>query len=55
MAFWLSDPENGQGNLRSAVNLAVLRTLNEAGVGIPFPQRVARHVPPDPATAAPRS
>jgi len=55
VAFWLSDPENGQGNLRSAVNLAVLRTLNEAGVGIPFPQRVVHHVPPDPATAAPRS
>ncbi len=38
--FWLDDPENGQNNLRSAVNLAILRTLNEADVGIPFPQRV---------------
>lgn len=55
VAFWMADPENGQGNLRSAVNLAVLRTLNEAGVGIPFPQRVVHHRPPDPAPAAPRS
>ncbi|MFN7725118.1 MAG: mechanosensitive ion channel family protein [Rubrivivax sp.] len=40
--FWIADPENGQGNVRSAVNLAVLQTLNEAGVDIPFPQRVVR-------------
>ncbi len=38
--FWISDPENGQGNVRSAVNLRVLATLNEHGVEIPFPQRV---------------
>jgi small-conductance mechanosensitive channel len=44
--FWMCDPENGQGNLRSEVNLTVLRTLAEAGVGIPFPQRVMH-----PATA----
>lgn len=40
--FWISDPENGQGNVRSAVNLAVLATLNARGVEIPFPQRVMR-------------
>ena len=40
--FWIADPENGQGNVRSAVNLAVLAALNEAGVDIPFPQRVVR-------------
>ena len=38
--FWIADPENGQGNARSAVNLAILRTLNERGVNIPYPQRV---------------
>jgi small-conductance mechanosensitive channel len=42
--FWIADPENGQGNVRSAVNLSVLRALDEAGVEIPFPQRVVRHV-----------
>ena len=44
IAFWIADPENGQGNVRSEVNLAILRTLGEAGVEIPFPQRVIRAV-----------
>jgi small-conductance mechanosensitive channel len=38
--FWISDPENGQGNVRSDVNLAVLDLLNGSGIEIPFPQRV---------------
>jgi small-conductance mechanosensitive channel len=46
--FWICDPENGQGNVRSAVNLALLDTLNAAGVEIPFPQRVMRTLPPAP-------
>ena len=51
--FWISDPENGQGNVRSAVNLAVLRALNERGIEIPFPQRVFHALPP-PAPPAPQ-
>ena len=50
--FWMADPENGQDNLRSAVNLAILRTLGEAGVGIPYPQRVVHQIPADPLIAA---
>jgi small-conductance mechanosensitive channel len=42
IAFWVLDPENGQGNVRSDVNLAILRVLGAAGVEIPFPQRVVR-------------
>jgi len=42
IAFWIGDMENGQGNVRSDVNLALLRCLNEQGVEIPFPQRVVR-------------
>lgn len=42
--FWLGDPENGQMNARSDVNLAILRCLNELKVDIPFPQRVL-HLP----------
>jgi small-conductance mechanosensitive channel len=38
--FWIRDPENGQGNVRSDVNLAVLDLLASEGVEIPFPQRV---------------
>lgn len=46
VAFWIADPEAGQLGARSAVNLAVLDTLNRLGVDIPFPQRVVRHLPP---------
>jgi small-conductance mechanosensitive channel len=40
IAFWIADPQFGDGNVRSDVNLAVLRLLNRLGVEIPFPQRV---------------
>jgi small-conductance mechanosensitive channel len=43
--FWILDPENGQGSVRSDVNLAVLALLNAEGVTIPFPQRVLRVEP----------
>ncbi|GAB4567580.1 MAG: mechanosensitive ion channel [Rhizobacter sp.] len=38
--FWIADPENGQGQVKSEVNLAMLDVLNAEGVEIPFPQRV---------------
>jgi len=38
--FWIRDPENGQGNVKSEVNLAVLDVLGREGIQIPFPQRV---------------
>jgi small-conductance mechanosensitive channel len=38
--YWIADPENGQQNLRSLVNLAILQSLREHGIEIPFPQRV---------------
>jgi small-conductance mechanosensitive channel len=47
IGFWISDPENGQTNVRSDVNLAVLDTLNMHGIEIPFPQQVT-HVRPAP-------
>jgi small-conductance mechanosensitive channel len=40
--FWIADPENGQGNARSDVNLAVLACLARLGVEIPYPQRDVR-------------
>jgi small-conductance mechanosensitive channel len=40
--FWIADPENGQGNVRSEVNRAILATLAARGVEIPYPQRVVR-------------
>jgi len=38
--YWMTDPENGQQNLRSGINLSVLKALRENGVEIPYPQRV---------------
>jgi small-conductance mechanosensitive channel len=43
--FWITDPENGQGNVRSEVNFAVLQVLNDQGIEIPYPQRVVHTVP----------
>jgi small-conductance mechanosensitive channel len=38
--FWIEDPQNGQMNVKSEVNLGILRRLREAGIEIPYPQRV---------------
>lgn len=40
--FWIMDPENGSGGVRSDVNLAILQTLKRLGVDIPYPQQVQR-------------
>lgn len=48
--YWMVDPENGQGNLRSAVNLEILRLLRAHGISIPYPQRVV-YSQPAPAPA----
>lgn len=42
--FWILDAENGQGNVKSDVNLVVLDVLNQHGIEIPFPQRVVHAV-----------
>jgi len=54
LGFWIADPENGQLNIRSAINIAILQSLRAHGIEIPFPQRVV-HVkasPSDPAATA---
>jgi small-conductance mechanosensitive channel len=40
LLFWIADPSNGQLNVRSEVNLKVLKGLRDAGIEIPFAQRV---------------
>jgi small-conductance mechanosensitive channel len=42
VSFWIADPDNGQGNVKSAVNLVVLRLLGESGIEIAYPKRAAR-------------
>ena len=49
LVYWVSDIENGQGNVLSDINLAVLATLRAAGVEIPYPQRVMHAVPVAPS------
>ena len=43
--YWMTDPENGQQNLRSLVNLAILEALRKNGIQIPYPQRVIHTQP----------
>lgn len=40
--FWIEDPVNGQVNVKSEVNLAILQALRNAGIEIPYPQRVVQ-------------
>lgn len=49
--FWILDPENGQGNVRSDVNMALLAVFHAQGVKIPYPQREV-HVLSSPGNAA---
>jgi small-conductance mechanosensitive channel len=39
LGYWISDPENGQLNLRSLINLSILKALREHGIRMPTPQR----------------
>jgi small-conductance mechanosensitive channel len=49
LGYWILDPENGQLNIRSDINLAILSALREHGVDIPYPQRVL-HMRPAPGS-----
>jgi small-conductance mechanosensitive channel len=42
LGFWVADPEQGVGVLRSDINLAIWREFKRAGISIPFPQREVR-------------
>ncbi len=42
LSYWVTDPENGQLNIRSSVNQTILRVLTDHGVDIPFAQRVVQ-------------
>lgn len=42
--FWIADPQNGSGGVRSDVNLALWREMQRLGLEVPFPQRVVHRV-----------
>jgi small-conductance mechanosensitive channel len=50
LSFWIADPQSGQGNVISDVNVRILAGLRAANIDIPYPQRVL-HLPPAAATA----
>jgi len=49
LGYWIADPENGQLNLRSDINMAILKSLRENKIEIPYPQRIV-HMKSSPAT-----
>lgn len=51
LGFWIADPEQGTGLLRSEINLAIWRRFREAGIEIPYPQRDVRLLGPWPQSA----
>ena len=42
LSIWISDPESGQNNLRSALYAEILRRFNAEGIAIPYPRRDLR-------------
>lgn len=44
VSFWIDDPDNGTGNVRGEVLLAIWDAFKAASVDIPFPQREVRVV-----------
>jgi small-conductance mechanosensitive channel len=44
LGFWIADPQEGTGGVRSAINMAIWRSFAENHIEIPFPQREVRLV-----------
>jgi small-conductance mechanosensitive channel len=44
LAVWINDPENGQANLTSTLNVAIWKAFGDKGIHIPQPQREVRIV-----------
>jgi small-conductance mechanosensitive channel len=53
LGFWIGDPQEGTGGVRSAINMAIWRAFREQGIEIPFPQREVRLIGNPPAPASP--
>ncbi len=49
LGVWISDPEMGQLNVKSAINRALWRAFQASGIKIPYPQREMRILNPTPA------
>jgi small-conductance mechanosensitive channel len=45
LGFWIDDPEKGSLNVRSELNVAILKEFRAQGIEIPFPRREVRLLP----------
>ena len=58
LAVWINDPENGQGNLKSDLNIGIWKAFQQHGIEIPYPVREVRLLgasqAPAEATTAPK-
>ena len=55
LRFWIDDPSNGVGNIRSEVLMGIWDRFKEKGIGIPFPQRDVRIIHQKPFVDLPES
>jgi small-conductance mechanosensitive channel len=49
LAVWINDPEKGQANLKSALNVSIWKAFQANGIKIPAPQREVRLLGSGPA------
>lgn len=45
LGIWIDDPEDGQGNLRSELNLAIWQAFQREGISIPYPRSDIHLIP----------
>ncbi|MGE4243574.1 mechanosensitive ion channel family protein [Ramlibacter sp.] len=50
--YWIEDPQNGQVNVKSDVNIALLNGLRAEGIEIPYPQQVVHRAAAPPLTSS---
>jgi small-conductance mechanosensitive channel len=53
LGFWIGDPQEGTGGVRSAINIMIWRSFRENGIEIPFPQREVRLIGSPPGVVSP--
>ncbi|MBL8408536.1 MAG: mechanosensitive ion channel protein MscS, partial [Candidatus Accumulibacter sp.] len=53
LGFWIADPQEGTGGVRSAINLMIWNSFREHGIEIPFPQREVRLLGGMPSASVP--